>query len=158
MSRLRRNRRGLSAEMNVVPYIDVMLVLLVIFMITAPLLNQAVEIELPQSDQAADVTLPEELPEDLLPLVLSIDGVGRFYLNWRVDGTTDDAAVIALNEHELQSIAASVLQVYPQLPVLLQADRSVDYGRVMEGISLLKAAGAPHVGLSTSLPEDKTQP
>lgn len=146
--RRRRRQKTLSAEMNVVPYIDVMLVLLIIFMITAPLINQAVEIDLPESDQASDVEMPKGIVEDVLPLVLFIDAGGRYYLNW--EGR--DAQRVDLEEVTL--VTASALSVYPKLPVLLQADKQVHYDAVMAGINALKAGGAQQVGLSTAREEE----
>ncbi len=141
MARTRIRRRPMS-EINVVPYIDVMLVLLVIFMITAPLLSQGVKVDLPR---ASAEPLP---PEALEPLVLTVDAAGRYYLN--VGGTGETEPV------ELETLlarVAAVLRHKPETPVRVRGDRAVDYGRVIEAMVVLQAAGAPNVGLVTEPPD-----
>ena len=136
------NRRGrrLMAEINVVPYIDVMLVLLIIFMVTAPLLTQGIKVDLPK---AGAEPLPEDMMRDHQPLILSVDPSGRFYLN--IGG--DDEAPID-TETVVQRVSA-VLRRAPQTPVLVKADRSVPYGSVVEGMVLLQQSGAEKVGFIT---------
>ena len=141
MARTRIRRRPMS-EINVVPYIDVMLVLLVIFMITAPLLSQGVKVELPQ---ASAEPLP---PEALEPLVLTVDAEGRYYLN--VGGAGEEVPV---DLETLLARVAAVLRHKPETPVMVRGDRHVDYGRVIEAMVVLQAAGAPNVGLVTEPPE-----
>jgi biopolymer transport protein TolR len=139
-------------EINVVPYIDVMLVLLIIFMVTAPLLMQGVKVDLPKARA-------EPLTADLLrnnnPLVLSIDREGRLYLNMGGDPhVAADAAAI-------ESRAAAALTKQADLPVLLKADYHIEYGRVMEAMVMLQHAGARKVGfVSDPLPDkvDKRNP
>jgi biopolymer transport protein TolR len=128
------------SEMNVVPYIDVMLVLLIIFMITAPLLTQGISVDLPK---AAAEALDPELLRDNEPLVLSIDREGRFYLNIgdNVESPIDDATVL-----ERVSI---VIERNPQTPVLVKGDEAVPYGRVVTGAALLQQAGAEKIGFLT---------
>jgi len=140
--RRKRTRRKPMSEINVVPYIDVMLVLLVIFMITAPLLTQGVKVELPR---ASAEPLP---PEALEPLVITVDVDGRYYLN--VGGEGEDVPVDA---ETLANRVAAVLRHKPETPVMVRGDRRVDYGRVIDAMVFLKAAGAPSVGLVTELPE-----
>ena len=141
MARTRQRRRPM-AEINVVPYIDVMLVLLVIFMITAPLLSQGVKVELPQASA-------EPLPPDALePLVLTVDAEGLYYLN--VGGGGEEVPV---DLETLLARVAAVLKHKPQTPVMVRGDRHVDYGRVIEAMVVLQAAGAPNVGLVTEPPE-----
>jgi biopolymer transport protein TolR len=136
------NRRGrrLMAEINVVPYIDVMLVLLIIFMVTAPLLTQGIKVDLPK---AGAEPLPEDMMRDHQPLILSVDPSGRFYLN--IGG--DDEAPID-TDTVVQRVSA-VLRREPQTPVLVKADRSVPYGTVVEGMVLLQQSGAEKVGFIT---------
>ncbi|HYM35228.1 MAG TPA: protein TolR [Steroidobacteraceae bacterium] len=136
------NRRGrrLMGEINVVPYIDVMLVLLIIFMVTAPLLTQGIKVELPK---AGAEPLPEELLRDHQPLVLSIDKQGRFYINIGKDYDKP------LADSLIADRVATVLRREPKTPVLVKADRSVAYGRVVTGMVLLQQAGAPQVGFIT---------
>ena len=124
-------------EINVVPYIDVMLVLLIIFMITAPLLTQGVKVELPRAGAE-----PMEA-QRLQPLVLSVDRAGRLYLNMGGDpAVAVDDATIALR-------AAAVLRRTPEVPVLVKADRAVPYGRVVQAMVILQQAGAHKLGFIT---------
>lgn len=136
------NRRGrrLVAEMNVVPYIDVMLVLLIIFMITAPMLTQGIKVDLPK---AAAEPLPEELMRQHQPLILSVDSAGSYYLNIGKDEET------ALDEDAIVERVRTVLSREPQTPVLVKADTNVPYGRVVTGMVLLQEAGAEKVGFIT---------
>ena len=131
-----RNRgRRLMGEINVVPYIDVMLVLLIIFMVTAPMLSAGIQVDLPKA-------AAEPLPSDLEPLVLSIDAEGNLYLNIGDSRQPQDA------ERVLEIVAAA-LRREPGRPVLVKADRAVEYGRVVEGMVLLQQAGAQKVGFAT---------
>ncbi len=132
----RRRGRKLMGEINVVPYIDVMLVLLIIFMVTAPMLSQGIKVDLPRA--AAE---PIE-PDDLEPLLLSIDREGLLYLN-----LGDPRR--ALGPERLLEVAAAALRREPARPVLVKADRAVSYGRVVEGMVLLQQAGAKKVGFVT---------
>jgi biopolymer transport protein TolR len=146
MTPSRRGRR-LMAEINVVPYIDVMLVLLIIFMVTAPLLTQGIKVDLPK---AGAEPLPQELMRDHQPLILSVDSSGRLYLNIGKDEESpiDEDAVV-------QRVSA-VLRREPKTPVLVKADQSVPYGRVVAGMVLLQEAGAEKVGFITD-PVDTKQ-
>jgi biopolymer transport protein TolR len=134
-------KRRLMAEINVVPYIDVMLVLLVIFMVTAPLLTQGVDVQLPQA--AADPIVTQQNQE---PLVLSIDADGELYLSV---GDDEDAPLAADRVVEL---ATAVLRRNPKTPVLLKADERVAYGEVVQAMVLLQQAGAANVGFLTTAP------
>lgn len=141
MARKRRGQRAKS-EMNVVPYIDVMLVLLVIFMISAPLLNQAVEVDLPESQTAGDLetTVSNDAPE---PLVVSIDRNGAYYID-RADDNT-----LPVSTRLIASITRDTLDKDPKTPVYIRADKQVDYGAVMVIMDVLKDSGATAVGLIT---------
>ncbi|HFD79531.1 MAG TPA: protein TolR [Gammaproteobacteria bacterium] len=136
MARQRTRKRPMS-EINVVPYIDVMLVMLVIFMITAPLLNQGVDVELPQAESAPMDDASKE------PLVLSVDAAGRYYLN--IGGDPEEA----IDADTLVLRAAAVLRRRPNATVLVRGDANVDYGKVVFAMSLLQQAGARKVGLVT---------
>ena len=136
MARQRVKKRPMS-EINVVPYIDVMLVMLVIFMITAPLLNQGVDVELPQ----ADAEPMDEQQQD--PLVLTVDAEGQYFLNIGGDPET------AIDAETLVSRTAAVLRQRPKVSVLVRGDSRVDYGEVVAAMSLLQQAGAVKVGLVT---------
>jgi biopolymer transport protein TolR len=136
MAQTSRGRR-LMGEINVVPYIDVMLVLLIIFMITAPLLTQGVKVDLPRAGAE-----PMDA-QRLQPLVLSVDRAGRLYLNMGGDpGVAVDDATIALR-------ATAVLRRNPDVPVLVKADRAVPYGRVVQAMVILQRAGAHKLGFIT---------
>ena len=140
MARHNRRPRRLLAEINVVPYIDVMLVLLVIFMVTAPLLQQGVEVDLPKADAKS---LPADQPR---PLILSVDRQGNYYLNLAENpgNPMDDAGVFGFVTEQLRR--------NPKLPVMVRADATVDYGTVINAMVLLQRAGAPKVGLLTETP------
>lgn len=133
----RTGKRKPVSEINVVPYIDVMLVLLIIFMITAPLIQQGVEIDLPQ---ASANPMP---PEQREPLVISVSKDGDFYLNI---GENNDKPI---DEDLLANRVAAVINNHPQTPVLVRGDKAVDYGRVTEAMVLLQSAGVEKVGLMT---------
>jgi biopolymer transport protein TolR len=137
-----RYRKRPMSEINVVPYIDVMLVLLVIFMITAPLLSQGVQVELPQASAQPIKNSDQE------PFVVSVDAAGRFYTNVG----SDPEAVI--DEETLLARASAVLRNKPLTPVMVRGDRRVDYGHVIRAMTLLQQAGAPSVGLITETPEN----
>ncbi len=130
-------------EINVVPYIDVMLVLLVIFMITAPLLKEGVKVELP--DAGAKPIDPQMLRQHE-PLILTIDARGRMYVN--IGRNADDP----LPETTVSARTAAVLRRDPQTPVLVRADTSVPYGTVIRAMVLLQHAGAQKVGFLTDPP------
>ena len=134
-----RSRRAV-AEINVVPYIDVMLVLLVIFMATAPLLMQGVEVDLPKAD-ASPVS-----DSDAEPLIVPIDAQARLYLNL---GASDDQA---LSMETVKQRVATVLKRNPEKAVMVWGDAAVPYGEVVVLMSELQEAGAPSVGLVTEAP------
>ena len=129
------------AEINVVPYIDVMLVLLVIFMITAPLLTQGVKVDLVEADA-------KPIEEDAKrPLVVSVEADG----NWSI--TYDDDRTQRVDADELLFKTAAIIKNNPGIPVLIKGDRTVAYERVVEAMVVLQQAGAPSVGLITQPPE-----
>jgi len=133
------------SEINVVPYIDVMLVLLVIFMVTAPLLTQGVKVDLPQA-----AAKPIENPKGEDTLVVSMDAVGRYYVNL---GTDQGAPVDA---QTLFTKVTAILRQNPDVPVAVKGDRSVTYGEMLQLMALLQGAGARSVGLITDPREDPT--
>lgn len=136
MSRRNRNRRFV-AEINVVPYIDVMLVLLIIFMVTAPLLTQGVQVDLPQ---ASAKVIPSESNE---PVVLSVDQSGRYYLN--IARNPDKP----IADREAVLLVAAQLKIDPKRAILVKGDKHVDYGQVVSAMVLLQQAGADKIGLVT---------
>ena len=134
-----RKRRAV-AEINVVPYIDVMLVLLIIFMVTAPMLMQGVKVDLP--DAAAE---PVE-NQDSEPLIVSIDSAGKLYLN--VGGDEKQALELATVKQRV----SAVLRRDPKKPVMVWGDQTVAYGAVVTLMTALQESGAPSVGLVTEEP------
>lgn len=144
--KIQRERRRPMAEINVVPYIDVMLVLLVIFMITAPLLNQGINVDLPQ---AKAQTLP---PQEKEPVVVSVDAKGLYYLNIATDPESPLSAEEILKRVSAE-LHVSKQQGGQQRAVLVKGDKNVDYGHVVQAMILLQQAGAASVGLMTGIPE-----
>ncbi len=133
-------KRRLMGEINVVPYIDVMLVLLIIFMVTAPMLTQGIKVDLPK---AAAEPLDHDLLRDNQPLVLSVDVDGQLFLN------VGDAEMEPREPAQIVSLASAVLRRRPDLPVLVKADERVAYGRVITAMVLLQRAGAQKIGFLT---------
>ncbi|MCG6937446.1 MAG: protein TolR [Gammaproteobacteria bacterium] len=134
-----KKRRAMS-EINVVPYIDVMLVLLIIFMITAPIVQQGVEVELPK---LAANSLP---PEQLEPVILTVSKTGDYYLN------IGDNLKKPVSDDDVIKRIALVLKQKPQTPVLVRGDKAADYGSVTMAMVLLQSAGVEKVGLMTDQP------
>jgi len=134
----KRVRRRKVAEINVVPYIDVMLVLLIIFMVSAPLITQGVKVDLPKADA-------QPLDKDSkTPLVASVDAQGNYYL---AVGTSKNEAMTA---EEVATLVAAHLQIEPDTPVVVNGDGAVSYNAVIQLMVLLQqVAGVPSVGLMT---------
>jgi len=128
------------SDINVVPYIDVMLVLLIIFMITAPLITQGVKIDLPQ---APSEVIP---PSEAEPVMVTVDANGAMYIDY---GDNPDAAI---DETTLVTRVAGLLKYRPDTQFLVQGDRNVDYGHVVGVMALLQSAGVETVGLVTEPP------
>ncbi|MBT5797389.1 MAG: protein TolR [Porticoccaceae bacterium] len=136
MLKRKRVKRKLVAEINVVPYIDVTLVLLVVFMITAPLLMQGVKVELPAANSAPMDTKEQE------PFIVSIKSDGSYWVDQKGDN-------VATSLGDVKDRVAKVLRQKPQTPVLVWGDANVDYGSVVNLMSELQLAGASSVGLVT---------
>jgi len=141
--RRKHGRRKPMGEINVVPYIDVTLVLLIIFMITTPMLQTGVEVDLPQAESAM-----VEQKEGEPPIVISIKEQGEYYIN--VDGQNDER----IEPEVINDRVAIVLSNKPGTQVLISADKGVDYGTVVTVMAALKNAGVPTVGLMTK-PEEQ---
>ena len=137
MSRQRKKLR-MMGEINVVPYIDVMLVLLVIFMITAPLLSEGVKVDLPSANAK-----PLDLKQDETPVILTVNTAGQYFLNIgdHTDKPLDSTVVVAR--------VAAVLKLNPSVHLVVRGDKNARYEQVLDGMVLLQAAGAPAVGLET---------
>jgi biopolymer transport protein TolR len=150
MSKMRRSSRRRSssmlAEINVVPYIDVMLVLLVIFMITTPLLTQGVKIDLPQ---AKANTLDDQKQT---PIVVTVDKEGNYYLN--IAEKPDEP----MTARALVNLVAAHLELAKEASmnrqVMVRGDQGVDYGKVVYAMALLQQAGVEQIGLVTETPNE----
>jgi biopolymer transport protein TolR len=145
MAQQTTRRRRLMGEINVVPYIDVMLVLLIIFMITAPLLTEGIKVQLPK---AGARPIPPEMMKDSKPIVLSIDEKGRLFLNYN---KPEDEPLTA---EKVEAEAAAVLRRAPETVVLVRGDYRVAYGEVVRAMTILQRAGADKVGFVTESPAE----
>ena len=130
----RHKRMKLKSEINVVPYIDVMLVLLIIFMVTAPLLNLGVDIQLPQS-------AAKSIQNDKEPVVVSVDREGKLFL------TLAASKREPIDADTLVKKVSAFVRENPQIPVYVAGDQAADYGKVYQAMVLLQSAGVPKVGL-----------
>lgn len=137
----RPRRRKQMAEINVVPLIDVMLVLLIVFMITAPLITQGIKVDLPQADAE-----PVE-NSDETTLVVSINSEGEYFISL---GAEEDPQPVPLER--IQEDVTKILTVNPAVPVFVEADNSVNYGVVTRLMSTLAASGADNLRLITQPP------
>jgi biopolymer transport protein TolR len=136
-----RIRKRPMSEINVVPYIDVMLVLLIIFMVTTPLLSQGVKVDLPQ---APSTPLP---PNEKEPVIVNVDKDGNVFINYGEDQDKPVSADVLVNR------VSALLKYQPGIPVLVGGDANVPYGQVVQVMTLLQQAGAPSVGMITDPPE-----
>jgi biopolymer transport protein TolR len=136
----KRNKRKPMAEINVVPYIDVMLVLLVIFMITAPLLNLGVEVDLPKADAE-----PLDSEQNDEPMVVTVLKNGDLYLN--AGGEADGVNSGLIDPESLVTTVAAIVRRNPEIQVLVGGDEVVGYGHVYQAMVLLQKAGVTKVGL-----------
>lgn len=136
-----RFRKRRMSEINVVPYIDVMLVLLVIFMVTAPLLTEGVHVELPQTFAK---TMADDQEE---PVVVSVDAQGKYYIN------IGDNSDKSLSTESLITRVAAVMRHRPGQGIYIKGDKSVNYGAVVSIMAQLQKAGVARVGLVTSTPD-----
>jgi len=136
-----RRRRAMS-DINVVPYIDVMLVLLIIFMVTAPLLRLGVDIQLPKAQAKAMDTTND-------PVLVTVAQDGKMFLTLGKEERTE------ISPQELLRKVSAFVRQNPQAPVLIGGDTRVDYGRVYDVMVLLQQAGAPKVGLMSKPPDEK---
>lgn len=139
-----RQRARPMAEINVVPYIDVMLVLLVIFMVTAPMLVQGVKVDLPKTASA-----PLDKKEE--PLIVSVKADGSYYINLGVD----PKQAVPLERVGVQ--VKAIMANKPETPVFVEGDHQAQYGLVVQLMSHLQQAGVPNVGLVTEAPAPKSR-
>ena len=136
------NRRKPMSEINVVPYIDVMLVLLVIFMVTAPLMTQGIKVDLPEA-----MSGPLEVDDDEPMLVVSVKENGSYYMNV---GQEEEAVPLK----EVQSRAEKIIAARPDIKVLVEGDKNLPYGIIVDLMNTLQLAGAGSVGLITQPPSN----
>ena len=141
MARRYHKKRRLISEINVVPYIDVMLVLLIIFMITAPLLTQGVNVNLPHATSKVLTS------KNNAPLIVSIDRTGHYYLNAVAQPKE------SVTTQTLTRKIKSALLKNKHRKVFVKGDRAVPYGKVVQLMALLQQAGVPNVGLVTETPK-----
>lgn len=130
------------AEINVVPFIDIMLVLLVVFMITAPMLTQGVQVDLPQVSSQ-----PIDSQEDNDPIVISVDREGEYFITLGEDSTS-----VTLDE--MSQRVVTILERRPGTPVMVRGDRNVPYGQIVVLMSTLQGAGVANVGLLSEPSQD----
>lgn len=143
MSYRRRKRNDIKSEINIVPFLDVLLVLLLIFMATAPIISQSVEVELPEDRHSQSVS-----NEDKTPVILEVSGVGMFKLK-RDGNYIQTAGQEFLAEADVVAEASNAFQQDNNTLFLVAGGKDVPYEEVMKGISLLKDAGIKSVGLMT---------
>jgi len=136
-----RSKRKPMSDINVVPYIDVMLVLLIIFMVTAPMLTQGIKVDLPQIESK-----PVKQEKNQEPVIVSIDSNGAYYLEMSAQSNKP------MELPALIKNVKSVLQQNPTTTVLVRGDKHVEYGAVVELMASLQTAGADGVGLITEDP------
>jgi biopolymer transport protein TolR len=139
----RRKRKKLKSDINVVPYIDVMLVLLIIFMVTAPLLNLGVDIDLPESSIARSLNVDKD------PVVVSVDQAGKLFL------TIPDAPREEVDTAKLTALVSAYVKEHPKSPVYVAGDSKTEYGKVYDAMALLQSAGVAKVGLMGQPPQEK---
>ncbi|WP_293267867.1 protein TolR [Neptunomonas sp.] len=137
MIRRKKNKRKLNADINVVPYIDVMMVLLVIFMVTAPMLTQGVSVELPQATAEPVDAQDEE------PVIVTVDKDGLYYIN--IGGSETEA----VSSEEVSIRVQKIMSVNPKQLLLVRGDKNVYYDKVVTLMSLMQQSGASSVGLVT---------
>jgi biopolymer transport protein TolR len=142
-----RHKLKPKSEMNVVPYIDVMLVLLVIFMVTAPMLNQGISIELPK---VASEALANDNPQSII--TLSVEADGTFHWNQGNTVNTEAYSEQADTLDEMSTRIAGIVSTDPEMQVFVRADSEAGYGCVVAGIAALQQGGVTRLGLITEAP------
>jgi len=129
-------KKNLKAEINVVPYIDVMLVLLIIFMVLSPLLIQGVEVNLPSTD-TTKMSVQNE------PMVISIDKNGNYYIN-----VGDESLPIDLNELKRKSMI--IFEANPDIEIVFQSDKDVIFDSVAKAMAAIQGVGISNIGIVTT--------
>jgi biopolymer transport protein TolR len=140
MDIIKRKKRRPMADINVVPYIDVMLVLLIVFMVTAPLLNQGIDVELPQANNE-----PLNIDENQATLVVSITATGEYYLS--LGATGDERESTSLDTVGEQ--VAKIVAANPEIQVLVEGDTNADWGAMIQLLTTLQGAGVANPNFIT---------
>ncbi|MHA6495095.1 protein TolR [Pseudomonas borbori] len=143
-----QSKHGPKAEMNVVPYIDVMLVLLVIFMVTAPMLTQGVKVELPK---VASEALPTDTQQQIL--TLSVQADGGYYWNLGSELNTEQQTDRTVGLEEMTAQVTQIIAERGDTQVYIRADQAADYATVVAGIAALQKGGVSNLGLITEAPQ-----
>jgi biopolymer transport protein TolR len=144
MGMMPQQRRKPMAEINVVPYIDVMLVLLIIFMVTAPMLTQGVKVDLPETTSE-----PIQQEKDVEPITVSVDSNGAYYLE------VGDERGKPISLPQVRDQVSKILSQRSNAEVFVRGDEYVDYGVVVRLMAELQSAGATGIGLITDAPDNK---
>ena len=142
-----QNKHGPKAEMNVVPYIDVMLVLLVIFMVTAPMLTQGVKVELPK---VAAEALPTDSQQRVLILSVKVDG--SYYWNLGSELDVQSQTDSAVNLEEMRAKVGALIAAHGDTQVYIRADGGADYATVVAGMAAPQQRGVSNPGPITEAP------
>ena len=140
MDIIARKKRKPMGDINVVPYIDVMLVLLIVFMVTAPLLNQGIDVELPQANNE-----PLSIDENQATLVVSITSAGEYYLS--IGATGEDRQSTSLEGVGEQ--VGKIVSANPEIQVLVEGDTTADWGAMIQLLTTLQAAGVANPNFIT---------
>ncbi|TWI58606.1 biopolymer transport protein TolR [Pseudomonas duriflava] len=144
-----RHKRKPVAEMNVVPYIDVMLVLLVIFMVTAPMINQGVKVDLPSADSQP---MPQDNNKQILTISIKADGTYYWNTGTEVETERQRESASAVTIDQLTEQVTKIMRARPDTQVFIRGDKAVNYGVVAAAMGGLQTAGVPNVGLITEAP------
>ncbi len=145
----KRHRPVIDAQINIVPYIDVMLVLLVIFMMTTPIIKQGIEVDLP----SAEATMVDFTQQQ--PTIITIDKQGKYFINSLNEDDSDVAKGEKLSLGIIAGRVSARLEIYPQMEVFVRGDRQVAYGSVVSLMSFLQKNGVDKVGIVTESPDAK---
>jgi biopolymer transport protein TolR len=140
MDIIARKKRKPMGDINVVPYIDVMLVLLIVFMVTAPLLNQGIDVELPQANNE-----PLSIDENQATLVVSITSAGEYYLS--IGATGEDRQATSLERVGEQ--VGKIVAANPEIQVLVEGDTTADWGAMIQLLTTLQAVGVANPNFIT---------
>ena len=140
MDIIKRKKRRPMADINVVPYIDVMLVLLIVFMVTAPLLNQGIDVELPQANNE-----PLSIDENQATLVVSITASGEYYLSLGATGDERESTSLETVGEQV----AKIVEANPDIQVLVEGDTSADWGAMIQLLTTLQGAGVANPNFIT---------